>query len=53
MMMDKASYEKGVADGIKKGALMAVAVLKACERDPKDMTRLSLKVTEKLNKLCD
>ena len=51
--MDKTSYEKGMKDGFKKCAQIVRSFIRECERDPKDPTRLSMKVTAKLNELCD
>lgn len=51
--MDKSSYEKGMKEGFRKGVQAAKEVMKACERDPKDNTKLSLKVTAELDALCD
>ena len=53
--MDKTSYEKGMKEGFEKGVKAASQVIKDCERDPKDMTKLSLKVNQRLESLlkCD
>lgn len=52
--MDKTSYEKGIRDGFLKGIEAAEKVLHDCEKDPQDMTRLSLKVSQELASLkCD
>ena len=54
-MIDKESYEKGEQAGFEKGVKTACRIIKDCERDPKDITKLSLKVISELSKLvaCD
>ena len=49
------AYEKGETAGYKKGVEDAMAIIRSCERDPQDMTRLSLLVNRKLDELlrCD
>lgn len=50
----KSAYEKGEKSGFRKGVGAAIEIIKACERNPKDNTILSMKVTSELNKLlCD
>lgn len=51
----KSAYEKGEKIGFKKGVKAASQVIKDCERDPRDMTKLSLKVNQRLESLlkCD
>lgn len=50
--MDKTSYEKGQAAGFYKGVQAAIKIIKSCEKDPKDQTKLSLKVMTELESLC-
>ena len=51
----KTAYNKGEAAGFKKGVDAAVAIIKSCEKDPQDITRLSLLVIRRLDELqrCD
>lgn len=52
----KSAYEKGVRAGYKRGVDEAIKAIKACEKDPQDITRLSLLVLRKLDALkssCD
>ena len=51
----KSAYEKGEKIGFKKGVEQAVKIIKDCERDPQDITRLSLLVERQLDALmaCD
>lgn len=48
-------YNKGKKAGFKDGVKAAAQIIKACESDPKDMTRISLLVNKKLEELiaCD
>lgn len=43
--------EKTYKDGYVEGVKAAVKIIKDAEKNPDDMTRLSLKVTDELNKL--
>lgn len=45
--MDKKTYKDGYAEGVQD----AINIIRDAERDPKDMTRLSLLVTRKLQEL--
>ena len=49
--MEKKTYKDGYVEGVKD----AIDIIKAAERDPADMTRLSLIVTRQLEALirCD
>lgn len=52
--MEKTSYDKGLKDGYIKGVKAAEEILKKCEKDPKDITRLSLLVLKEIDALiCD
>ena len=45
--MEKKTYKDGYAEGVRD----AINIIKEAERNPKDMTRLSLLVTRKLQGL--
>ena len=51
----KKAYKKGEKTGFIEGVKAAKAVIQACERDPKDQTKLSMLVTAELDALmrCD
>lgn len=51
----KTAYIKGEKAGFKKGVDEAIKAIKDCEKDPQDITRLSLLVLRKLDglKSCD
>lgn len=51
----KLAYKKGQKAGFKAGVKEAVKIIKECERDPQDITRLSLLVHRELDALeqCD
>ena len=51
----KMAYSKGETAGFKKGVEAAYQIIKDCERDPQDITRVSLLVNRKLDELlrCD
>lgn len=45
--MDSKTYKDGYAEGVKE----ALQIIRDAEKDPDDMTRLSLRVTRKLQEL--
>lgn len=51
----KNAYRKGEKAGYKEGVEDAIEIIRRCERDPQDMTRLSLLVNRELDALlqCD